>query len=212
MQKFFNWMLAAILICGTSVVTTSCGDDKDEILEPKLTPNTYEVTLSAVLPESAAAFFTLDLEYTDAEGKKATVTVKAGDQTDPMIEAMKPQYNKEKEFLISTMNLNSEDAKVFDKLIIKNIKFNVPAGKSFSYKGTVKARNDYAQPAGETFAFMVPFVYLSSKRISGNETDYSVFTEEIKVSVTAGVESDHVSDFIRIYDGKVVANDSRTMK
>ena len=212
MQKFFNWMLAAILICGTSVVTTSCGDDKDEIPEPELTPNTYEVTLSAVLPESAAAFFTLDLEYTDAEGKKATVTVKAGDQTDPMIEAMKPQYNKEKKFLISTMDLNSEEAKVFDKLIIKNIKFNVPAGKSFSYKGTVKARNDYAQPAGETFDIMAPFVYLSSKRISGDETDYSVFTEDIKISVSAGVESDHVSDLIRIYDGKVVANDSRTMK
>ena len=208
MQKFFNWMLAAILICGTSVVTTSCGDDKDEIPEPELAHNTYEVTLSAVLPESAAAFFTLDLEYTDAEGKKATVTVKAGDQTDPMIEAMKSQYDKEKKYL----NLNSEEAKVLDKLIIKNIKFNVPAGKSFSYKGTIKARNDYAQPAGETFDIMAPFVYLSSKRISGNETDYSVFTEQIKISVAAGVESDHVSDLIRLYDGKVVANDSRTMK
>lgn len=208
MQKFFNWMLAAILICGTSVVTTSCGDDKDEIPEPELAHNTYEVTLSAVLPESAAAFFTLDLEYTDAEGKKATVTVKAGDQTDPMIEAMKSQYDKEKKYL----NLNSEEAKVLDKLIIKNIKFNVPAGKSFSYKGTMKARNDYAQPAGETFDIMAPFVYLSSKRISGNETDYSVFTEQIKISVAAGVESDHVSDLIRLYDGKVVANDSRTMK
>lgn len=201
-------MLAAILICGTSVVTTSCGDDKDEIPEPELAHNTYEVTLSAVLPESAAAFFTLDLEYTDAEGKKATVTVKAGDQTDPMIEAMKSQYDKEKKYL----NLNSEEAKVLDKLIIKNIKFNVPAGKSFSYKGTIKARNDYAQPAGETFDIMAPFVYLSSKRISGNETDYSVFTEQIKISVAAGVESDHVSDLIRLYDGKVVANDSRTMK
>lgn len=208
MQKYFNWMLAAILICGTSVVTTSCGDDKDEIPEPELAHNTYEVTLSAVLPESAAAFFTLDLEYTDAEGKKATVTVKAGDQTDPMIEAMKSQYDKEKKYL----NLNSEEAKVLDKLIIKNIKFNVPAGKSFSYKGTIKARNDYAQPAGETFDIMAPFVYLSSKRISGNETDYSVFTEQIKISVAAGVESDHVSDLIRLYDGKVVANDSRTMK
>ena len=59
---------------------------------------------------------------------------------------------------------------------------------------------------------MAPFVYLSSKRISGDETDYSVFTEEIKISVAAGVESDHVSDLIRIYDGKVVASDSRTMK
>lgn len=59
---------------------------------------------------------------------------------------------------------------------------------------------------------MAPFVYLSSKRISGNETDYSVFTEAIKISVKAGVESDHVSDFISIYDGNVVANDSRTMK
>lgn len=85
-------------------------------------------------------------------------------------------------------------------------------GDIYVCAGTVKARNDYAQPAGETFVFMAPFVYLSSKRISGDETDYSVFTEEIKISVAAGVESDHVSDLIRIYDGNVVASDSRTMK
>ncbi len=214
MQKIFNWMLAAILICGTSAVTTSCGgdDDKGEIAEPKLIPNTYEVTLSAVLPESSAAFFTLDLEYTDAEGKKATVTVKAGDQTEAMIEAMKPQYNKEKNALIKMMNLTSEEAKVFDNLIIKHIKFNVPAGKSFSYKGTVQARSDYAQPEGESFDFLAPFVFLSSKRISGDETDYSVFTEEIKLYMAGGVKSDHVGDFVRIYDGRIVANDSRTMQ
>ena len=212
MQKFFNWMLAAILICGTSVVTTSCGDDKDEIPEPELTPNTYEVTLSAVLPESAAAFFTLDLEYTDAEGKKATVTVKAGDQTDPMIEAMKPQYNKEKDFQTGLLKLTDEESKVFDKLIIKNIKFNVPAGKSFSYKATTKVRSDYAQPTGDSFSFLSPFVYLSSKRISGECTDYSVFTEQFKITLLVGVETDHLDEFIEAYDNKVLANVSRTMR
>lgn len=211
MKKFFNWMLAAILICGASVVTTSCGDDEENNV-PELTPNTYEVTLSAVLPESAAALFSLDLEYTDANGKKATVTVKAGDQSESMIESMKPGYNKQKNFLVGSLSLNDEQAKVFDNLIIKNIKFNVPTGKSFSYKGTMKARNDYVQPAGESFDFLLPFVYLSSKRISGNSTDYSVFTEEVNLTVVNKVDSEHVNEIISIYGGNVVANDTRTMR
>ena len=211
MQKFFNWMLAAILICGTSVVTTSCGDDKDKIPEPELTPNTYEVTLSAVLPESAAEFFNLEVEYTDADGKKSTVTVRAGDQSDSMIEMMKPVFNEEKDFQIGLLKLTDEESKVFDKLIIKNIKFNVPAGKSFSYKATTKVRSDYAQPTGDSFSFLSPFVYLSSKRISGESTDYSVFTEQLKLSVLIEMESAHLDELIEVYGNKVVANVSRTM-
>ncbi len=210
MKKIFYWMLAAILICGTSVVTTSCGDDDNS--ESKPTPNTYEVTLSAVLPEITAALFNLNLEYTDADGKKTTVTVKAGDQTEPMIEVMKPIYNREKNDLIGLLNLTPERAKVFDKLIIKNIKFNVPAGKSFSYKGIAIARTDYVKPAGETFDFMRPFVYLSSKRISGEETDYSVFNERIGITLIQALESESVSEFVNEFNGTVVADDSRTMR
>lgn len=212
MKKFFNWMLAAILVCGTSVVTTSCGDNDEETQEPELTPNTYEVTLSAVLPESAAEFFNLEVEYTDADGKKSTVTMKTGDQSDSMTETMKPVFNEEKDFQIGLLKLTDEESKVFDKLIIKNIKFNVPAGKNFSYKATTKVRSDYAQPAGDSFIFLSPFVYLSSKRISGESTDYSVFTEQIKLTILGGVETDHLDEFIEAYDNYVVANVSRTMR
>ena len=210
MKKIFM-VLAATFICGASVVITSCGGNDDEIQEPKLTPNTYEVTLSAVLPESAAEFFNLELEYTDADGKKSTVTVKAGDQSESMIEEMKSLFNEEKNFQIGLLKLTDEQAKVFDKLIIKNVKFNVPAGKSFSYKATTKVRSDYAQPAEDSFNYLSPFVYLSSKRISGESTDYSVFTEQLKLSVLIEMESAHLDELIEVYGNKVVANVSRTM-
>ena len=48
MRKFMNWMFAAILICGSSAVMSSCGDDDNDNEDKgkQLTPNTYEVTLS----------------------------------------------------------------------------------------------------------------------------------------------------------------------
>ena len=82
MKKNFLWMLAAILLCGTmTTVFTACGDDDDDNGGGSSTANTYEVTLSAVLPSCSAPYMYVELKYTDADGKTQTVTVKEGDQS-----------------------------------------------------------------------------------------------------------------------------------
>ena len=218
MKKILNWMFAAILICGTSLVVSSCGDDDDDnnsSSSSQLTSNTYEVTISVILPESAAEFFTLDLEYTGADGKTANATVKAGDKSDAMGEKMKAFYNKSKEELIYLMNWadKKEKRELLDQLIVKNFTLTVPAGKSFSYKATLKARTDYAQPSGEVFSFVLPMVYQSAKRVSGNSEDYSSLVEDIsKLKAADEVESDHVAEAIKLYDGKVIADVSKSIK
>ena len=69
MKKFMNWMFAAILICGASVVMSSCGDDDgDSKKNDEPTANTYEVTISAVLPQCAADLYTQIDDYTGADG------------------------------------------------------------------------------------------------------------------------------------------------
>ena len=70
------WMLAAILLCGSlSMVFTACGGDDNGSSSgggsESIIPNTYEVTLCAVLPRSAATYLNLQVEYTDANGRKA---------------------------------------------------------------------------------------------------------------------------------------------
>ena len=212
MKKIFNWMLAAILICGASVVTTSCGNDDEENQEPKLTPNTYEVTLSAVLPESAAPFCNLKLEYVDANGKEGSITVKAGDESEEMNDKLKAVYEDRKDFIINMLNLTDEKTKIFDDLIIKNVKFNVPSGKSFSYKGIVNIKDNYEIPETETFDILTPFVFLSSKRISGNTDDFSVFTEELNLSLMQSMETEKIEEILEDYNGNVVAEGTRTMR
>jgi hypothetical protein len=215
MRKVVNWMLAAILVCGSCVVMSSCGDDEksDNNDGKQLTANTYEVTLSAVLPESAAAFFTLDLEYTGADGNVSKATVKAGDQSDAMSDKMKKLYDERKAFVLTLGGWadNKEKWALFDQLIVKNFTFVVPAGKSFSYKATTRVRTDFTQPSGETFPFIEPFVYLGSKRISGNSQDNSIFTERLGLSAQDAVETENLAAFIEMYDGKVIAEDARTM-
>ena len=82
MQKFFNWMLAAILICGTSVVTTSCGGDDEE----NQTPNTpqeekFTVYASVTLDRNLAEFGYLVATYTYKD-KEETIQLKKGDNSD----------------------------------------------------------------------------------------------------------------------------------
>ena len=215
MKKIFNWMLAAILVCGASVVMSSCGDDDDDKPIPDAPqPNTYEVTLSAVLPESAAEFFTLDVSYTDANGKTNTGTLKAGDRTESMSEQMKKLYDIEKESAIIQMKWEDKPEKLarFEQLIVKNFTFTVPSGKSFSYKATMKARKDYTQPSGEVFDVIKPFVYMGSKRISGFSQDGSVFTERLGLRAYGSVETESLADFLEMFDGEVIAEETRTMK
>lgn len=213
MKKIINWMLAIIMICGSSVVMSSCGDDDEDKKDSQLTPNTYEVTLSAVLPECTAEFFTLDIEYTGADGNASKATMKAGDKSDAMSEKMKKLYDERKEFVLTLGGWadNKEKWALFDQLIVKNFTFVVPAGKSFNYKATTRARTDFTQPSGETFPFIEPFVYLGSKRISGNSQDNSIFTERLGLSAQDAVETENLAAFIEMYDGKVIAEDARTM-
>ena len=51
MKKIINWMLAIIMICGSSVVMSSCGDD-DEDKKEALIREVREETGLNVIPES----------------------------------------------------------------------------------------------------------------------------------------------------------------
>jgi hypothetical protein len=206
-----NWVLAAILICGASVVFSSCSKDDDD-KDDKLTPNTYEVYFSAVLPECAAGFYTLNVEYTDGNGNTSTATVKAGDQSDAMPTLMNTLYENSKKFQISLLDWNDEKAKLFDNLIVKNFKMTVPAGKSFSYKVTMKGRSDYVKPSADEFYFVMPFTYSYSTRISGNSPDYSYVKESLSLEGMGPFESSQAGEFIAMFDGKVIGEESKTMK
>ena len=212
MRKFMNWMFAAILICGSSVVLSSCGDDEEE-KGKQLTPNTYEVTLSAVLPQSAAEFFTLDLEYAVADGNTNKVTVKAGDNSDQMSEQMKKIYDGEKESVGILIGWDSKPEKMalFDQLIVKNVSFAVPAGKSFSYKATMNVRPNYTVPSSDSIDIINPFVYYASKRISGNSEDKSVSVNGLKLSAHGAVETENLDEYIDMFDGEVVASGTVTI-
>ena len=213
MKKFMMAAVALICMTMTSVAFISCGDDDDSQTAYEPTPNTYEVTLSAVLPESAAAFFTLDLEYAGGDGQTTKATVKAGDKSDAMSDNFKSIYNKSKESVITQLNWADKMEKrvLFDQLIVKNFSFSVPAGKSFSYKATMKARTDYTQPSTDTVDIVMPFVYMGSKRISGDSQDNSFFTERLKLLAYGAVETESLAEFLKMFDGDVVVEEKRTM-
>lgn len=212
MKKIMNWMLAAILICGSSAVMSSCGDDEEE-KDKQLTPNTYEVTLSAVLPESAAEFFTLDVEYAVADGNTNKVTVKAGDNSDQMSEQLKKIYDGEKESVGILVGWDGKPEKMalFDQLIVKNVSFAVPAGKSFSYKATMNVRPNYTVPSSDSIDIIKPFVYYASKRISGDSEDKSVSANGLKLKAYGAVETEHLGEYLDMFDGEVVASDTITI-
>ena len=207
-----NRMLATVLICGTSVVFTSCSKDDDNGDKGSaITPNTYEVNFSAVLPECAAGLYTLNVEYTDANGNASTATVKAGDKSDVMPADMKTLYDEKKTSEITLLNLDAENAKIFDQLIVKNFKLTVPAGKSYRYKVTVKARTDYVKPSTNPFYFIVPFAYVCTTRVSGNQP-FSALKGELKLQAFGPIDATDIAAFIDVYDGKVIAEASEIMQ
>ena len=207
MKKILNWMLAAILICGSSVVLTSCGNDDDD-KGGGTTPDTYDVTLSAVLPECTAGLFSLNVAYTDANGKSITATVKAGDTSDEMIAEMKADYEQTKKDVILMLNWNEERAKLFDKLIVKNFKLTVPAGKSFSYTVTMNGRTDYVTPSGDEFCLVKPFVCVYAKRITGGPA----LKGEMSLRGWGPIATADVAELISTSDDTEIANEVVTMK
>jgi len=204
MKKFMNWMLAAILICGASMVVTSCGDDDDDNSKGSETiPNTYEVTVTAVLHQCTAEFFNLDLEYTDADGKKNTVTVKAGDQSEAMSEESKKVYQNALGFVAELLEQYTPEQKAdFDKYIVKNIKITVPEGKSCSFAGTTKVRKDYTVTS-EYANIISPMVFSTCKHVSGNTPDRAAAGAKgnTKAKAYMGVETAHIEELIEILDG-----------
>ena len=207
-----NWMFAAILICGASVVVTSCGDDDDDKgTQQPTTGNTYEVTLSVVVPQCAADLFTVNVDYTGSDGKSNTVTVKDGDKSEALPADVQKYYDNQKESIIKGYKISSDSTAFLDNIIVKNIVLTIPTGKSFSYSGTLKARTDYKTPSGETFHYLAPFIYPSYKIISGNAPSSTVLSENFTLRVSLSVETEHVAEFIDIWNNTNIGKGSLTM-
>ena len=56
MKKIFNWVLAAILVCGASVVMSSCSKDDDSDNSSTPQSKKYDVYASAVLDKNLAEY------------------------------------------------------------------------------------------------------------------------------------------------------------
>ena len=209
-----NWMFAAILICGASVVVTSCGDDDDDNKGSQTTPNTYEVTITAILQECTAKLFDLNVEYTDADGKKNTVVVKGGDQTEVISAEAKNLYDEQKNFCIGValQQYTEEEKAEFEKYIVKNIKITVPEGKSCSFAGTVKAKNDYTVTSPYA-NFITPLVFSTCKYVSGSSPDraHSGYSGSMTIKAYMGVDTSHLDEVFEILDGSSAGKATLTM-
>ena len=63
MKKFFSWMMAAILICGTTTVFSACSSDDDGINTDEITMSDiagkWKLTDAKISPEDISAEFEL---------------------------------------------------------------------------------------------------------------------------------------------------------
>lgn len=206
-----NWMLCAILVCGASMVMTSCGDDDDNDNKgSETTPNTYEVVVGAILPKCTAEYFDLQVDYTDANGKKNTLVVSAGDQTETLNAEMKAIYDEQKDFCISLIpKISAEQKAKFDQYIVKNIKIAVPAGKSCSFAGTIKARKDYKISSPE-IDIITPVVVSTCRRVSGNSPDNSNSGYSMRQTITAylAVDTSYMDELMENLEGRDVGKAS----
>ena len=123
---------------------------------------------------------------------------------------MKKIYDKEKKSVGILMKWDNKPEKMalFDQLIVKNVSFTVPAGKSFSYKATMNVRPNYTQPSSDSIDIIKPF---ASKRISGNSEDKSVSAEGLKLKAYGAVETENLDEYIDMFDGEVVATGTVTI-
>lgn len=211
MKKNFIWMLAAILLCGTmTTVLTACGDDDDDdSSSPSSSANVYEVTLSALLPRCSAPYMKVQLEYTDADGKSQTVTVQEGDQSQTISDAAMDIYKS----LTNQYRTNPANVEILDNFIVRNFTMRVPAGKSYSYEGTVVVRNDFSAPEGKVNVIR-PCVISTAKRISGNSADHSDLANNGSLSIICsfGIAADSFESIISRWDGRDIGSGSVTMK
>ena len=200
MKKNFLWMLAAILLCGTmTTVFTACGDDDDDNGGGSSTANTYEVTLSAVLPSCSAPYMYVELKYTDADGKTQTVTVKEGDQSQTISDDAMTIYKN----ATSAYRGNPAYVAILDDFTVRTFTMRVPAGKSFSYEGKIVKRDDYAAPEGSV-TVVQPCVISTAKLVSGNSKDRSELANNGSLSVVAsfGIDADHFAEIMSRWNGR----------
>ena len=209
MKKNFLWMLAAILLCGTmTTLFTACSSDDDDN-GGSSSANTYEVTLSALLPRCSAPYMQLQLKYTYADGKSETVYVKEGDESQTISEDAMNSYKN----ATSAYRGNPAYVTILDDIIVRNIKLRVPAGKSFSYQGTIVARTDYTAPESDVNVVQ-PCVISKGKRISGNGDDRSELASNGSLSVIAsfGIDAESFASIMDRWNGRDAGKGGATMK
>ena len=209
MKKNFLWMLAAILLCGTmTTLFTACSSDDDDN-GGSSSANTYEVTLSALLPRCSAPYMQLQLKYTDADGKSETVYVKEGDESQTISDVAMDRYKS----VTSAYRGNPAYVTILDDIIVRNVKLRVPAGKSFSFEGTIVARTDYTAPESDVNVVQ-PCVISTAKRVSGTSSDRSELATNGNLNVLAsfGIDAESFATILSRWNGRDVGSGDVTMK
>lgn len=178
MKKMFM-MLAATFICGASVFTSCSKDDKNDEPAPAVNNNVYEVNLTAIVHDCSAPYLMINLEYTGADGVKHTETVKGSEATDNILPEALAYYNDETNMF---RQLSEKAEQLYSHFKVKNFKMTVPAGKSFSFKGTIAAVPNSTAPT-EEFNLIRPLVLVTAKRVSGNSEDVSILVKNSSAPV-----------------------------
>lgn len=214
MKRNLMWMLAAILLCGSlSMVFTACGGDDNGSPSgggsESIIPNTYEVTLCAVLPRSAAPYLNLQVEYTDANGKKGTAEI----TKDTASENFTAEGKKTYQGVTKDVRAMPEIAPLLDDVIVRNFKFTVPSGKTFTYMAKLAVRNDFAAPT-EKVTMPLPTMFACAKRISGNSEDFSdvASNSSAHMSFSQGVAVNKFAQYLEKLNGREVANCTMTIQ
>lgn len=172
MKKFFNLVLAAIFICGANLLS-SCSKEEDKNDEPEVNYNVYEVNLTAIVHDCTAPYLMINLEYTDADGAKHNETIKGSDATDNILPEALIYYN---DLTAAFRQQGDEEDQLYSQYKVKNFKMNVPAGKSFSFKGTIAAVPNCTAPT-EEFSILRPMVLVNARRVAGDSEDLSKYVK-----------------------------------
>lgn len=214
MSKVINWMFTAILLCGIVMCGfTSCSkDDKNDDLAPVSNNNVYEVTVIALIPECSTPYMKLNVEYTNAEGTKQNATFQSGDATETLSAEVESVYKSIYRPFCKGDNADLKES-LCSSYIAKTYKMRVPAGKSFSYKGTISVRSGYTVPT-EKFNLAQPLVFSYAKRISGDSQDNSVsaLSAVSNYKFSIGVKVDAAERIINGYDGYPAGEVNVTIK
>lgn len=214
MKRNLMWMLAAILLCGSlSMVFTACGGDDNGSSSgggsESIIPNTYEVTLCAVLPRSAAPYMNLQVEYTDANGKKGTAEITKDNASENLTAEGKKAYD----WITKYGRQMPEIAPLLDDVIVRTFKFSVPSGKTFTYLAKIAVRNDFAAPTDKV-TMPLPTMFSYATRISGNSEDFSAVALNLSAEMTfsQGILANKFAQYLEKIDGKEVARSTVTLQ